>query len=91
MGKPSMKHPHQCSTKYLIRRGTALQWWEVVDVQEIASPFGLISLANIAVLMLSPEGPLHDSAPHFLTVYNPILREKLPHPTVLETYCRSYC
>lgn len=52
---------------------------------------GLTSLANIAVLMLSPEGPLHDSASHSLTVYNPILREKIPYPIVLETYCRSYC
>ena len=86
-----MKHPHGRSTEYLISRGTVLRWWEVVDVQDITSPFGLISLANIAVLMLSPEGPLHDSALCSLTVYNPILREKLPHPIVLQTYCRSYC
>lgn len=68
-----------------------LRWWETLDVQEITSPFGLISLANIDVLMLSPEGPLHNSALRSLTVYNPILREKLPHPIELETYCRSYC
>lgn len=59
-----------------------LRWWEVVDVQTI-SPFGLITLANITVLMLSPEGPLHDSALSSLTVYNPVLREKQLHPIVL--------
>lgn len=53
-----------------------MQWWEAVDVQEIASPFGLISLANIAVLMPSPEGPLHDSAPHSLNSLQPHFKRK---------------
>lgn len=76
-------HHHRCLT---LPRGEALcetspswsgqelccsdgKWWMC---SRSSLHLGWLGLANIAVLMLSPETPLHDSALQPLTVYNPI-------------------